>query len=707
MANLTVTDVQGLDFVFDGEPFMYVAIESGVSLLTLDYVFDGEGLIGADFSSSLIEADAAQTAPRVQQSLDVDVTVQCSIAQTAPKVTQTLDGYIDVPNESDIAQTAPRVQQSLIAIAEERELDGAQTAPKAQQSIDVDVWVQVDAAQTIAPAQQSLSVSLETEADLAQVTPKAQQALTATLVGQVDAKDTVFLSIVGVADAKDTVLVHTIPNSFSPVLNYAHVSNAFKPSFKFGGVVFNENAATSPAGGLAGYTDFLPHFDLNAIGDIGDCEKLIDWGFTFGFDGGRWFIETLESELPGTTFFGLEGTMNSPSWEYKGGRKVYRFDGFFGSARLDRPIQLFTRTYTYRGNSGKFLTDVFLQSLTLKKWNTIAEAAKAIALIADIDLAWIAPDAPLFEMYLESGMTVRGAIQGLAQRVKADLIWTGTQYLVARQDTTIGAWSVPHCKLITNPFKYKEYIDLRAYENLLYPTEPPGGGESDVAVLPLLNRKPVPVQTIGGLGTKLTDKDPAAKFPLEPGYDQLKARFVTNTATNGTGVITQQQVEQLEANGQGHNAWFGLTGGSLYTNDRGQKFIKIDHTNFPTDNDDINSGRFRLEVGYTPKLDPLRAIIDADRDIVLAQSLANERARLEGFKSILESEAYIGCTFFGSFPMPGVKVTASLGDDTIIGRCFQVSLNKPGDLAIGMANFKILNFYQPLSGVTVVSASAT
>lgn len=699
-----ITDIQTLDFVFDGEPFLRAAAQSGVLLATMDYVFDGEPLGGADYASNLHNTSIAQTGIRKAQVLDTDVWVGTNATQTITHAGQSLDAFIDVSKNCAIAQTTSKTQQALSTISEERTASIAQTIPKTKQSIATGLTVQVTIAQTTPKTSNTISAGKLAQCSIAQKAPKAQHGAIAHLVGHEDAKDTLFLAILGFVDAKDTVSIHVIPNSFSPNTDYTNVSNTWKATFKFDGVVYSQHPETTPPGGLDSIQNYLPRVDWNAIGDIGDCKKLMGFQVQLNFDGGSWRLETLESSISGTTFFGLEGVLTNEGWEYRSGKKVYIYEGIFGNLKLNRPVQLFARTYTYRGDSGKFLTDLYVQSLTMKKWNNISEAAKAIAKIADIDLQWIAQDAPLFEMYLESGMTVRGAIQGLASRVKANLIWTGTNYVVAPEDKFIGSWLVPHCKLITD-FKFRNIKDLKPYENILFPTEPPGGGESNVV---FNYRKPVPIKTIGDC-QRLDPKEPDKLIPIsDPGFDTLHSRMVTNSITTGTGVISQGQIKALDDAGLANQAWFGLVHGAVYTDACGQKFIQISHDNFSVldgANDDVNKGNCKIEVGYKPKLDELRDIVKQEADLILSQSLANERARLAAIQSVLVSEGSLGVTFFGSLPMPGMLCTGQIGADIVQGIARQISFTAPQQLSITLGNYNLFNFYQPLSGVTVLQTA--
>jgi hypothetical protein len=518
--------------------------------------------------------------------------------------------------------------------------------------------------------------------------------------------DTVRIEISVIAEALDTVSVNVSQLVHAAVTDFTSPTNPFAPTIIINGSYLSSNVETDP--GLPAVADTPIFLSLSKSGLFGTTEcNLISWNINLDFLGGDW--STVTTAPIGVIFdildiFGLKGQITETGQGFGEQGMVYLTKGVFGNQVLNQPLQLIARTYP--GLAGVVLTH-YLQSPPTVQWTTVRDAANAIAAAAGIPLGWFAPDAPLTDMGVESGGSVGSALQSLAARVGAIVIWDGSfGYITIPLDAHYGIWNVPDCSLLLpSGAQYSDIGDLQSYRAVLMPVHPAFNGEATFYMIndpvggfskPTLTFYPNPdkIEAIGSISKKLEADHPVVWFPLNPDYDPTKLKIQIRTKNDPSGANVTLSEEE----------WFPFAGATQTRGD-GTKWAGVDSGNFPTGNTDIDENNFQMTLGFVrdvtqEKENFLEAA--AARVAVRRRELIQQQ---EFLRFIARQRSSIASVFFGSIPLCGMLGTVTVEGVDIQGIIQSVSVASPGFITVSGLLNKRFHFYLPRDTIVVGNAS--
>lgn len=472
-----------------------------------------------------------------------------------------------------------------------------------------------------------------------------------------------------------------------PVLDAADPANPFAPSVYVNGSTLYENVITAipggpPALGMYNAVDWL--------GLIGDCD-FYGYSINLSLTGGSFSI-TSRNPIGGVgqlkTIFGFNGIITYSACISGHGAKGWKTEGIFGDSRkLNQQILLSAQLpplANYQGN----LHQVYLQQPPTNQWKTAADCARAIANAANIDLHWAAPDAPLVDAFIETGLTVGDALRSLANRVGGILLWDGnTGWVVTTLDQGYGGWGAVPCHLV-NPggIECGNILDTRG-RILFFPTTAAQNGNAvfkgffqdlfpPAPLPPIIHlqsfRSALPTDapeypiTLPGDTKGMTGVFPDSSVGLR--YQILVA---PGSGFAGTGVTSNR------------DEWTPLSCGIEKSTDGVYKAL-LTRSNFATGIDD---GKFQLNVGYMRDID---AIDTANKQNFLAalqrQKLAAQ-AQMERIRFFKARQGRLDFSFFGTLPLPGNRTTISYDGCSMSGIVESVSASYPAQCSIQVGEY--------------------
>lgn len=499
-------------------------------------------------------------------------------------------------------------------------------------------------------------------------------------------------------DATDSTMIGIIEDSLVDVTTLTACSNPFLPTVAVDGAYIVANSSTLPPNGIANTQVYV---NLNAAGmfpDLGVTAcNVFSFNLNLGFGGGTGSILTNAIGTPiggASRVFGLNSVAVTSGTHVSNSAVGYLTNYYFGgSGDLNRQIQLFADY----GNYSNLLPNQFLQSPPSSEWTTVASAAAAIATAAGIGLSWLAPDAPLTDMFPQTGLTVESAIQSLAAKVGAIMVWNGgTGYNIITPDSPVGGFSV-NCKLLgPGGAEVKQLYNLNE-EILLFPIHPVSGGGVISSPTPLNNKSFTAsdkIIKIGGQVTKKLESNDAPRYFDVPGNAQTVWTQILVNEGAGNYVTTDP------------SEWFVYGGSQIYTS-YGQKQIVVSSSDMPEGVDAIDNNNFNMSFGYTINTDDyVNNFNKAQEENTATGSYVVNQAQ-EQVRYVRTSEGTVNTIFYGVIPIPGMAIsgTATANGITvnISGIIESVSVSSPGVMQISFATYEKLNFIQPTNGMFATS----
>lgn len=493
------------------------------------------------------------------------------------------------------------------------------------------------------------------------------------------------------------------PDIDIPVTDITDPNNPFYPSIYINGSTIVANACTQPSNPseLANASVFAnisqQGYLLTGVIQAGYCD-IASYNVNLEPGGGTWSFTTVDAVAASgdeVVAFGLGGIATGSGRIISNSMNGYITAGVFGAPDLEKQLQL-TANYN---SFGFRLPDQFLQTPPLAQFSTLATAAKAVAEVCGISLTWSAPDAPLTDLFPQSGMTAKGAIQSLAGRVGAWFVWTGgTTYAVIAPDVGTGGWSLPACELtLSNQSKTLFYITDPV---IMFPVQPVGQG--NITSPPALNPDDISninkVQKFASVTKKLTSNDPVRYFDVPGSAKHIWIQILTKSETSGQFVTNDP------------NEWFFYadptvpSGGAISTRSYKVKQAQVDSNAFPTGNSDIDAGQFSMNLGYSVDVDALTDAYNnaVDDSTTTGSHLVNQSQ--ESFRYVKAGEGSASCIFTGSLPLPGMIFGSPAGGLPGNAIIESVSLSSPGILNISYGCYLRLNFAQPRNFYSVGTA---
>ena len=482
-------------------------------------------------------------------------------------------------------------------------------------------------------------------------------------------------------------------------------SNPFDPSVAIGGNTII--GPTAPANAQTVYIS-IPN---TGISTVSSWDDLFRYGVSLDYGGGSFSVA---SSIPiGDTgqqiqLFGLNAIITrgggANGFEYSSALKGYNASGIFGSAKLNRQINLAV--------GGSIIASPIVLNPSLiqagaNTWLTARSIAGLIASICGVSIHWTANDVSVKDFSLEPGMKGIDVLQSMAQRVGATLRWFGNNnYYVAYPNQTVGSFYVPNQNLITQAgISMEPILDLD--------TGVSGGVNQGVYVIPqisttsstLAGSTGVPNPSVGAnnptvvqvakVSKLLTDDDPPMIFDLPYNYDQVYVQILiapgqSTSGANGLGIqnfvtVDPQQVFLLSDTGFANTLIFNTLVGNAYIPQ-----VKIDSRIMP-ENDAVQAGNFTLTVFCTLK--DLSGAYEAAKDDANNNGSAVQQRNPLFVKT---HQGKINCFFFGVMPLPGMYGQATVDDKTVSGVIESVTFTPPGILSLDIARYAKLVSTQPL-----------
>lgn len=665
----SIDDLETLDIISDGLPFVKTSLKPSVDTLTMDYIYDGLPFVAPNFESvtiELVEIEELIIATD-EHSLELNVLIQelgdvtdeenvdplpieelvVGLDQTLVVIDLAIEELITAYDEyaeaavTDGAETFDQTSGMGICIGETMdENDGAK--------ICIGEYIDLSASSNIVIGENTLIAATNASAEDNPFQPTVAVYGDVLISNPSTNPGSTDLNKAGVythwLSAGITGIQWTDLYNFNFELDYSggHFSITSKKPLKTtgdSGIIFNNKNYHWPTRQGA-YVRVSPVDDL-AMSNLG---KLVD-------------IFTYKGTI---VDFGPTISDNQAGWVTS---------GFFGKALLSKNMNL----VTYGSFVGKFLGTTQNLNNTAKQKGDVQSMAQNIANRADINLKWYVQGAPLQDTFKLDGQTSLSALATLAGTVGGVLRWNGNDnYYVAYPNQSFGLWELPHAKLLTSAgLSYLQHLDLET-----------GATGTSLFIIPKasvedsgINNLPATGEAAGGLPTiqqinklrqKLTDRDPPIIWDLPYDVDKIYIQLLvpesgSTSGGNQIGVdsfITKDPTEWFEFGGS------TLTGTSVrglteyvFVTYMGNSYIpqvKLDYRLFPIDgvNTGIDEGEFVLSIACSVK--SRQDLYDKNRQDL--EDAAKE-ALAAGFDPARYVKTYSGsitCQFFGSIPMPGM-----------------------------------------------------
>jgi hypothetical protein len=501
------------------------------------------------------------------------------------------------------------------------------------------------------------------------------------------------IQIEQVVDDIDSLMIAGLPYSPAPVSDYTGGSNPFLPTIAIDGEYLISNAETVPDGGISNAQIYI-NLANPGLGTEQLC-GLYSYSINLTLGGGTFSFlsENPIGSLGGIlNIFGCQGTITATGPHCSSAGIGYITNGIFGSRNMNKQILLTLQNTALGGMA----PGVVLQSPTSSQWTTVKAACKALCSAAEVAVGWGTHDAPLIDLFPQTGQTVRDAITALAAQVGGILVYTGTSYAVVDPVGGYGAIGLlPDCHLLApGGIQAPKLLDMDS-SILVFPVE--GGSKNNVSLgaiasfdmsersATLFPKKEKIVETVGST-SKRPKIDTPIYFDLPGQYNAVKARIRVSDPLLIGGIIVQDS-DSPEVD----PAW-GTSPFTVVTRGNGKRQVMITNGSIP---DTLNDGDFSLDIGYTRDTDAFDDAWQKDFD----EQVARKRHLLEYQQHIIRyvptQEGSINTVFFGQLPIPGMIGQATYGDISAFGMIESVSLTSPGYLSVQMRKYAETNFLAP------------
>lgn len=680
MALPSDTDLNTLDVVYYGAPYVQGGLSSFVDLDSLDFVIFGSPYVAQNGTLGGYNVVASELVRTIDE-LVYSAATPDEAAGMAESVAVILN-YI-VTNDEGMSTTDEGVADENDPLVEQSEL-----AAMAESTAILPAYT-MEASETVGMAESAVvTVSIPVAA-----TETLGTAESTTIFQDWVFYDTVRIEVAKLETVYDSVDLDVTPVDFQPVTDPDSASNPFLPTIVVDGSYIVQNPLTDPGSGFVTGSNVFVNLMQEALFGDETC-SIYSFNMNLNYNGGTWSAVTsapIGTRGSSITLFGLTGYITEDGQAVGGQGVTYTTKGIFGSNVMDRPLQFYAMNDS--GLRGIAPTQ-YLQQPSSEYWTTVKAACQSIAASAGLVLYWEAQDAPLTDILVESGMTVQSALATLAGRVGAVLLWNGNnKYYVCSPTYQIGSWTILNCGLLTpGGIQYSNIQNISLKRSVLFPVSERHDGEAKFTPTPFYSG-PDKVLPCGSVSKRLTEDDPSRSIALLPGYSAIKIRIKTKESTAGTYVTT------------GFDTWFDIAG-PIERHSDGSEYLRIDSSVFPADgvNDDIDNGEFTLEVGIVKDEGPLQNTFTKQQAEATARAASMLAMNQEAVRYVETYTGSISAIFYGSLPLPGMWCSATLDGVEASGICQSVSITSPGIIQVEIARFSALNFYQPMRAATAEEA---
>ena len=481
----------------------------------------------------------------------------------------------------------------------------------------------------------------------------------------------------------------------APINDIEHPDNPFEPTVVVNGQVIVEHSSTTR--GASGNGNY---YSIREESILPGCD-IKTYSLDYRYGGG---IFSIQSKLPFADvgqivqLFGLKclvTDIDEGSSDEAGDDCVT--SGLIGDSRqLSKELLLVLDVPGVGGLNGL----IPVSSPTSLQWTTVSEAAKAIADFAGIPLLWLAADAPLTEIFLETGTLVVDAINSLASRVNAFLTFDGNNtWIVTDPITGYGGWTgVPSCGLFgTRSFRVQKHLDMRTGFVSLPITPTGSSGVTDMTSI--IYAPPPIVEHLQGFGVRIESDQAPGLVPLPGDWGETYIQIHLPTINSGTvsdgaveryvpGTQLPPGVVAVPNSTKDPQQWFKF-GFPIYKDKRsGKEYAVVTSQHF---HEDLIDQQFSLNVGYTRRVQPLQDAFSRDVSEAIDRRRAEEQFQQERIRYFNQRTARIQFAFFGSLPVPGNKVSLSFKTKAITGTVESVNISKD-TTGIPMVNLVVRDY---------------
>lgn len=389
--------------------------------------------------------------------------------------------------------------------------------------------------------------------------------------------------------------------------------------------------------------------------------------------------------------------------------------GTVGDVRLlNKELLLILDTSDLSGLTGLSMNTPLQQPSSLQ-WTTCSEAAQAIANAVHITLLWLAPDAPLLDLVVESGTTVEAALQSLAQRVNGFLVNDGSSlWAVIDPRSGYGTWAgIPNCGLFgTKSFRVKEFLDLKSGFAML-PIKPTSTGSVSMGNS-LFYGEPTPKEPLQSFSQTIKAGDAPTFVPLNGDYDKFYMQVLLPTTDSRIvlgkfmpGSQLPSGVVMVPKGTVDPKNWFEHDF-TRYKDTLGKEYILADHNLFHAD---LVDNQFTLSIGYTRAVQPLAEAYAQQQQEAEEKRKLEDQYNQERLRYFNTRTATINFKFFGSLPLPGNRTILSYKDKSINGTITSMQFVKterqPPEVTITVQEFVEINQLMPRSIIDYYFATGT
>lgn len=724
------SDINAMDFVLDGQPFVQTGSNIVSGLGTMDYVSDAQPFVSDDFAVSVLVSSTSTATTSLSTIKSIAKTLQY-VANTSfvdDRVPSIKDYTVTTSLSSikSIGKTIDFVASTAVAMLTGNNIfftavTTMSTIKQISITKDFTASTSLSAAKALSLTKSYTGTTVPVLSSVPNVIIHYDNSFT-TRLGVLQSDDHSFTAKLGVLANQDnsfSTQMSVMEYDLVAVTNVCSVSNVFQPA-----IIINGQYVTPFTSALTpDPSQYCLFVNMQNAGVTGiDICKLHNFGFTLDNNGGNWFItvpENIYNCFDEVTIFGFNGVVTAKSIELTGSGAGFNFSGNFSTNELNENMEyLFLDNIVFN----KLLSNQNLIPNQIALWATAKSAAQQITNKAHATLQWLIPDQPLPGFKPQEGTTGLSALASIAQQAGGVLRWNGsTKFKVVYQDFFEGVWKIPSCDLIQGSVKCETFCDLargRSYS------------KSSAANLPGLVRsnlasvnaqiKTVPggaqpqVQLLTKLTKRLTADDPPLIFDLPFNYDEvwIQTLVPANGATGGTNLVDPVH-NYVTRNPQQYFSFdvVGLASDYIFVTNIGgvqQPQVKLDYKILPQDgtNSSVDNGNFVTSVYYTTK-----AIANPVADTV------SDRANLTGqlkYAFYRTNTCTFSTVFFGSIPLPGMKVdglipdvklyipdcnnpgaylTQNLGDIVLNGIIDSVNFTYPGTVTVTCSNWRRLIIY--------------
>lgn len=507
------------------------------------------------------------------------------------------------------------------------------------------------------------------------------------------------------------------PDNLVAVTNASSVSNPTQATYIQNGVAVYSNPATLPPGDISKIKCYVSFSCSNIVTSQGgslfspvNMDIVTNWSVNITNEGGSWSVgSTSDYGTYGdpVKVFGLSGIIGKKGFQFSSNPTPATNSGILGLRNMNRELAfLVYGVPQYTANQ----VNQFIQAPNLQNTKTHADAARLIGSLCGANIHWGIRDFTSFNFQPQASMTGIQALSSLAAECGGVVRWNGDKdYLVTYPNKSTGIWQVPDCCLIVamqrecnldmnsglytpGTYMVPQLGTFNAGSASIYSTSDSSGSSSTTTLTntsgnPLVagNRATDPVETRHSSKTVMTSSSPPEYVDLPFDTQVIYIQNVVKTDFSGpytTNDPNNWTVLQTGLNGA-YTQWIE-NGGKV------KPVLVLDPTMFPSSsNTDVTNGNWYLKIGVSRT--PLASIatVTTTAENTIARNLLK-------YKWIPMCTGSVTCVFFGSIPMPGMTVIATLGGKTISGIIESVSFVNPGIITVNFVNWGELQYYTTL-----------